>query len=84
MAWGPIKGHFAAVGLLWFSVGSSVMRRERERRGAVIKDGAWFGIGRRYWRERGGGVENCCEDKRLLDMWGVPTYDSKFTFFPNR
>ena len=51
----------------------------------MTKDGAWFGIRRTYWRERererGG---SCCEDKWLLDMWGVPTYDSKFTFFPNR
>jgi len=31
----------------------------------------WFRARKRVWRERE--RESCCEVKRLLDMWGVPT-----------
>ena len=57
--------------VIWLSEGSSVMSRERKERYCDAKrplPGSVLGT------ETGERVTvGCCEVKRLLDMWGVPT-----------
>jgi hypothetical protein len=57
--------------VVWLSEGSSVMSRERKERYCDAKrplPGSVLGT------ETGERVTvGCCEVKRLLDMWGVPT-----------
>jgi hypothetical protein len=77
VAWSFVKGRFAREGRRLVRCREQCNeQRERKRRGAVIKSGAWFSMRSIYW----GGGERERGDKRLWGMWSVTTYNSKFTF----
>jgi hypothetical protein len=65
--------------VVWLSVGSSVMSRERrcrccDEKGCLVRYSEQILETEREW----GG--SCCEAKGVLDMWGVPTRPIVRTF----